>query len=173
VLPAVGGALALGTALASLAARRRGLAAAAIVALLVVSQGATWAQVVACRINAGVHEAVRRAGVTRASAVVFDLRSFTDAMPSGIVRFEFEYLSSYYGAQAFTDWGLASMVHLASGHDRTPVHFAVDPVRRREDGSYAFTAGRGNGTRAMTRTPASAPAGAVVIGYRDAGLPAP
>jgi hypothetical protein len=150
--------------------------AAALVAALVISQGNAWAQVVACRINAAVHAAVARARPAAASAVVFDLRSFRDAVPSSWVSLDFDFLSAYYGAQAFADWGLSSMVHLEAGHTRTPVYFAVEPIAR-DGGRLALVAGRGNGMRSMVREPVSLPAeGAAVIAFADAfprGFPPP
>ena len=169
ILPSVGLALVMGTLLMRSKPRHTWHWGALVAAALVVSQGNGWAQVVACRINAAVYRAVGRADIAGARAVVFDLRSFTDRIPSSWARLDFDLLSSYYGAQAFADWGLSSMVHLTAGHDRTPVYFAVVRPARSGPDRLTFVAGRGNGMRSMVREPVTLPAeGTVVIGFADA-----
>jgi hypothetical protein len=89
---------------------------------LVVSQGNAWAQVVACRINSAVYETLKekRAELEKAERIVIDTKSFAERIPFTWVERDFNVLNTYYGAQAFEDWGLRSMVHLVLGGSARP-----------------------------------------------------
>jgi hypothetical protein len=137
---------------------------------LIVAQGNAWAQVVACRINAAVYRALQeRATDVRASPhVVIDLESFTRRIPFTWVRADFDQLNSYYGAQAFEDWGLLMMTRLAAGDPGKSVHLAVSSPRRAGE-SLQFLEGRNTGSRSFEARPISIPAeGVVRIGFDEA-----
>lgn len=107
--------------------RGRGLAAGVILFfLLAVSQGNAWSQVVACRINAAVYDYLqeRAPELKRASCIVIDARSFADNIPFTFVKRDFNNLNTYYGAQAFEEWGLKSMAKIAAGDRQKAVYVA-------------------------------------------------
>lgn len=98
---------------------------------MVVSQGNAWAQVVACRINAAVYETIqaKRAELMQADRIIIDTKSFADKIPFTWVQRDFNVLKTYYGAQAFEDWGLKSMITLATGGTGKPVYIATGSPR--------------------------------------------
>ena len=129
---------------------------AAVGAGLLVSQGNAWTHVVSCRINAALYDSMRgMKGCLRAAEdVLVDVRSFRDAIPSGGIRFEHDFLNFYYGAQTFEDWSLRSMVRLASGQNDKRVHIVVEgPIREGGMLSFVEAQGTGTGSRSLTRTP--------------------
>jgi len=151
--------------------RRRPRALAAVVAMgLVVAQGSAWAQVGACRINRALFEALRAKApeLVRGERVVVDLASFTEAIPSTWIDLPFDRLNTYYGAQAFEEWGTQSMVTIVAG-DR-PVLFAVEHPVASADGRWLFPEGQGLGSRShfSVRPQAVPRAGTVLVGFHDA-----
>jgi hypothetical protein len=151
------------------AARWRTLLVAGAAAALVVAQGNAWAQVVACRINRAVYEALRVRGdaVRSAGHVVIDLHSFTDRIPYTWLPVPFDRLNSYYGAQTFEDWGLLSMTRLAARDRTKTVHLAVEsPVQIGDE--WRFVEGQDTGSRAFQTRPATTPrTGTLVIGFGE------
>lgn len=139
--------------------RRRKEIAVAFGALgLIVAEGTAWTQVVASRLNGAVYRTLQEQKTTLSASdhLVFDLASFRERIAHTWVPREFEYVNTYFGAQAFAEWGLESMVWLAAGRADPQVHFAVtSPVV--ENDRLHFVAGRFTGSRALQKTPASLP----------------
>lgn len=98
-----------------------------IAAALIVCQGNTWTQVIACRINGAVYEVVKESKdeLVKADNVIIDTKSFADRIPYTWVKQDFDVLNTYYGAQAFEDWGLASMVRLTTDQPDKTVYIAA------------------------------------------------
>lgn len=137
---------------------------------LIVAQGTALAQVQATRINGALYATLRerKGGLATARNVVIDLRSFADNIPATWLPLEWDVLNTYYGAQAFEEWGLRSMAALALGERGRSVHLAVEAPRRRSDGSWTIVEGTGMGTRAFRREATTLPReGTVIIGFRD------
>jgi hypothetical protein len=132
---------------------------------LAISQGNAWGQVVASRINRAVYDRLweRRAELQRAQDVIIDVSSFRQRVRSGWVQADFDFLNSYYGAQALEEWGLQGMVYLVTGTDLVRLHLAVDQPRA-VDNSWRFTEGHGIGSRRrFTRQPATIPTDRTVL----------
>ncbi len=93
---------------------------AALLLFLIVSQGASWIQVVACRINNAVFEYLteHKTDILRSERVVIDQRSFADNIPYTWGEKQGNMLDCYWGMQAFAPWGLSTMVPLAVGEDK-------------------------------------------------------
>lgn len=119
---------------------------------LLLSQGTTWHQVLACRLNAAVYDALQRSRgeLAEARVVLVDRRSFVDAIPAAWWRPPHELLNTYYGAQAFEDWGLRAMVRLAAGRpDLEVVQLAESP--RQMGDAWEVVEGSPTGSRAFER----------------------
>ena len=155
VLPSVGLSL-LGTGL--LATVRRGWRPAllgVVAAALVICQGNAWSQVVACRLNAAVYDTLKAMQATlrqaAAERLIIDTRSFADRIPFTWVQRDFNVLNTYYGAQAFESWGLASMAQLALGPAGPDVYIATERPRPTEDGAWEFSISEQTGYRAVEK----------------------
>lgn len=87
--------------------------------LLVICEGNSWSQLMAARINGSVYRLLKekKGDLQRADHIVIDTRSFADAIPYSWQKRNFNVLNTYYGAQAFEEWGLISMVYLVLGDD--------------------------------------------------------
>lgn len=98
-----------------------------IAATLIVCQGNAWTQVIACRINGAAYEVVKESKdeLVKADNVIIDTKSFADRIPYTWVKQDFDVLNTYYGAQAFEDWGLASMVRLTTDQPDKTVYIAA------------------------------------------------
>ena len=98
-----------------------------IAAALIICQGNAWTQVIACRINGAVYEAMKenKDKLIGADNIIIDTKSFADRIPYTWVKQDFNVLNTYYGAQAFEDWGLASMVRLATDQPDKAVYIAA------------------------------------------------
>jgi hypothetical protein len=112
---------------------RTGLARPAVAGLLVffaliVCQGNSWAQVVACRLNAAVYDTIKekKEDIAKADIVVIDTRSFADNIPFTWINRDFNVLNSYYGAPAFEDWGLSAMVRLVTGDSSRRIYISTE-----------------------------------------------
>ncbi len=132
---------------------------------LVVSQGNAWAQVVACRINASLYQAMQemRGSIEKAHHVVIDVHSFREAIPSSWVRFDYAFLNSYYGAQTFEDWSLENMARLVSRDPSKQVHLAVDQPRFTDGRLLTFTEGHLTGSRSFYTLRQTVPADPAVV----------
>jgi hypothetical protein len=128
VLPSVGVVIALVWLCARMERWWRPGLATVMIALLVVCQGNAWSQVIACRINAALYETMRERStdLARAQRVVVDTRSFADRIPFTMVTRTFNVLNTYYGAQAFEEWGIASQVRLVTWRADLPVFIAIE-----------------------------------------------
>ncbi len=98
-----------------------------IAVTLVVCQGNTWTQVIACRLNGAVYEVMKenKDKLIKADNIVIDTKSFADRIPYTWVKQDFNVLNTYYGAQAFEDWGLASMTRLTTDQPDKAVYIAA------------------------------------------------
>lgn len=87
---------------------------------LIVSQGASWTQVVACRINKAVFDYLveHKEYIRRSERVLIDNRSFADNIPYTWGEKQGNMLDCYWGMQAFAPWGLSLMVPLAVGEEK-------------------------------------------------------
>lgn len=87
---------------------------------LVVSQGTSWNQVVACRLNNAVFEYLveHKNDIEASERVLIDQRSFADNIPYTWGEKAGNTLDCYWGMQAFAPWGLGTMVPLAVGREK-------------------------------------------------------
>lgn len=121
-----------------------------ITVALVVCQGNAWTQVIACRLNGAVYEVMKenKDKLIEADNIIIDTKSFADLIPYTWVKRDFNVLNTYYGAQAFEDWGLASMVRLTTGQPDKAVYIAaaespgIAPNKMLELGLYRHDAYR-------------------------------
>ena len=113
---------------------RRTLIAVGVCVLLVVSQGTGWSQVVACRLNRSVYEALaeRKTEVEAAERVLIDMGSFAERIPYTWGERTRNRLHNYFGMQALAPWGLRSMVRLAT-ESQAPAHVTLFSPRARGD----------------------------------------
>ncbi|MEK7790120.1 MAG: hypothetical protein AAB309_00655, partial [Deltaproteobacteria bacterium] len=123
-----------------------------IVFLFVIAQGNGWAQVIACRLNASVYQALKenRLKINQSRTVVFDMKSFSDRIPHTWIKRDFNVLTTYYGAQAFEDWGLISMVKLVSQRPYPSIYVAATPVAMTDEGQWQFGVLSQTGYRKVT-----------------------
>ena len=150
LLPSVGVSV-LGIAVLGFSGRyRKVMTATAFILLMVISQGNAWSQAVACRINAAVYDYLKenRAALSNAKCVVIDTKSFAEKIPFTLVKGGYNVLNTYYGAQAFEDWGLKSMVKLASGQKDKAVYIAITRPERSPEGA-CFDIGGYKGYRSI------------------------
>lgn len=148
----------------------RGLMLASLAVALIVSQGNAWAQVVACRINAAVYETLkeRQVELARAKRVIIDTKSFADKIPFTWVQRDFNVLNTYYGAQAFEDWGLKSMVTLATGGTGKPVYIATESPRVIGQGLLEFAVSDYRGYRSVSKRVEVVPRdGTMIIDFKS------
>jgi hypothetical protein len=123
----------------------RTVSVSACLLLLIASQGNTWSQVVACRINNAVYETISRqkADIVRSERVLVDAWSFAK-------RIAYTWgnqqggLYTYYGVQALAPWGLAAMVPLITGAQKAvyvsgsrPNVFGEELIFRVDDSSHS------------------------------------
>ena len=139
-------------------------------AALIVSQGNAWAQVVACRINAAVYETIqaKRAELMQADRVIIDTKSFADRIPFTWVQRDFNVLNTYYGAQAFEDWGLVAMVALATDRKAKAPYIATESPRVVGQGLLEFGVSEYQGYRSVSnRVETVAREGTVIIDFKS------
>lgn len=131
VLPSVGVAVLGVLALNKIRRCREFVLCLAFIFFASVSQGNAWAQVVACRINSAVYRYLKenRDTIRRSPCVVIDAKSFADNIPYTFVNRDFNILNTYYGAQAFEEWGLKSMARLAAGQRHKTVYVSKTRLR--------------------------------------------
>lgn len=98
---------------------------------LIVCQGNSWVQVIACRINGSVNETIKemKAELAKAESVIIDTKSFADNIDFTWVKRDFNTLNTYYGAQAFEKRGLENMVRLAINDNDKPVYITTERPR--------------------------------------------
>lgn len=170
VLPSIGLVMIFTWFLAKTRLHWSGLSLAVIAALLVVSQGNSWAQVVSCRINRAIYDNLK-AGKDKLLAsqrIVFDNKSFSDKIKFTLVERDFNLLNTYFGAQALEDRGLVSMVDLAVDHIDKPVFVAKGPLNFTPDGQVNFEVIAQEDYRRIRKAMVSLPQeGTLVIGFND------
>lgn len=95
-----------------------------ILFLVFISQGVAWTQVVSCRINGAVYETMKeyKEEMKLSDNILIDARSFADNIPFTWIDRDFNVLNTYYGAQAFEDWGLKSMANIVLEGSQVPVY---------------------------------------------------
>jgi len=121
--------------------------------MLVVCEGNAWTQVVACRINGAVYETLKekKQELLKAENIIIDTRSFADAIPFTLVKRDFNVLNTYYGAQAFEDWGLTSMTRLVLGGIEKPIYIATESPRFIKSGFFEFAVSENRGYRSVSK----------------------
>lgn len=99
--------------------------------LLIVCQGNAWTQVIASRLNGAVYETIKekKGELTKAKYIIFDVKSFTDNIPYTWKKEDYNQLNTYYGAQAFEDWGLSNMVRLVTHDQNKSVFFSTGSIK--------------------------------------------
>ncbi|MFA5164086.1 MAG: hypothetical protein WC481_00775 [Candidatus Omnitrophota bacterium] len=98
-----------------------------IAVMSIVGAGNAWTQVVACRINGAVFGYFKSniPALRSAKAVVIDTNSFAEKIKYTLVKRDFNLFNTYYGAQAFEDWGLISMVRWAAKDRGKEVYISI------------------------------------------------
>lgn len=121
--------------------------------LFVIAQGNGWAQVIACRLNASIYQTLKEnhLKINKSKTVVFDMKSFSDRIPHTWIERDFNVLTTYYGAQAFEDWGLISMVKLVSQRPYPSIYVAATPVAMNDEGQWQFGVLSQTGYRKVTQ----------------------
>lgn len=138
-------------------------------ALLVICQGNAWSQVVACRINRAVYENIkdRKVELLKADNIIIDTKSFANNIPFTFIQRDFNVLNTYYGAQAFEDWGLRGMIKLAIGDVNKPVYIATDTLRNLKGGSIEFAVSSYQGYRSVSKNIVAVPQkGSLIIDFK-------
>lgn len=108
---------------------------------LIIGQGNAWAQVVSSKINGSVFNFLleNQEKISRSEYVLFDTKSFADNINHSFLSREYNVLNTYYGAQAFEDWGLQSMVYISQlNKDKKPTVFVSTSDIINEKGLLKF-----------------------------------
>lgn len=140
-----------------------------IVIMSVVGAGNAWTQVVACRINGAVFGYLRSnvPALESAKAVVIDTNSFAQRIKYTLVKRDFNLFNTYYGAQAFEDWGLISMVRWAAKDSEKQVYVSIStPYAKKGEIKFCVYEYEGYRSKAVKdmRLPIE---GTVVIGAKE------
>jgi hypothetical protein len=124
-LASVGFALAAVAVLSRLGRYWRHASVALLLALLPVSQGTAWNQIVAGRINHAVLQTIRehRDEIRHSARVVFDSRSFADRIGYTWGETKTNVFNYYWGVP-LAPWGMTSMVRLVL-EEKKPVYVAT------------------------------------------------
>ncbi len=137
---------------------------------LIICQGNSWAQVVACRINRAVYDTLKekKQELVKAENVVIDTKSFAENIPFTFIQRDFNTLNTYYGAQAFEDWGLRSMVRLVTADSKKPVFVATEIPQIEKNGYLKFYLSKYQAYRSIEKKAIELSLKSViVIGYKD------
>jgi len=140
-----------------------------IVVMSVVGAGNAWTQVVACRINGAVFEYLKsnRQALVDAKAVVIDTNSFAEKIKYTLVKRDFNLFNTYYGAQAFEDWGLISMVRWAAKDSGKQVYVSISSPYAKK-GEFKFCVYEYKGYRSKAVKDMLLPAeGTLVVGAKE------
>ena len=97
---------------------------------LVINQGISWNQVVACRINGAILETLeeRKTDLAEAERVLIDQYSFAERIPYTWIHNPLDQLDTYWGVDALVGKGFSGMV-LWVARKRIPVHIARSPLQ--------------------------------------------
>ncbi len=136
---------------------------------LVICQGNSWAQVIACRINGSVNETIKemKAELTKAESVIIDTKSFADNIDFTWVKRNFNTLNTYYGAQVFEKRGLENMVRLAINDNNKPVYITTERPRFISDDLIEIQEASVTAYRHVLKKNITLPKrGAVIIDYK-------
>ncbi len=84
--------------------------------LIIVSQGNSWSQTVATRINSSVYNFLKfnQEDLKNKNYIIFDKLSFKENIKHELIYNEKNVMNTYFGAQVFEDWGLNGMINLAA-----------------------------------------------------------
>ncbi|MFA5316111.1 MAG: hypothetical protein WC369_01650 [Dehalococcoidales bacterium] len=140
-----------------------------VVLACVVGAGNAWTQAVACRINGAVFEYLKsnRQALVAANAVVIDTNSFAEKIKYTLVKRDFNLFNTYYGAQAFEDWGLMSMVRWVLKDRDKQVYVSVSaPYYKKGEIKFCVYEYKGYRSKAVKdmRLPAG---GTLVVGAKE------
>ena len=134
--------------------------------LVIISQGNSWNQVVACRINGAIYDTLKENmdELITADYVVIDSWSFANQIPFTWIERDFNLLNTYYGAQAFEDRGLISMVKMVADDENKQVYVSKSPLEFESLGSkVSFESTHVKGYRQVTKQNISLPTDNLVI----------
>ncbi len=142
-----------------------------IAVTLIICQGNAWTQVIACRLNGAVYEVMKenKDKLIKADNIIIDTKSFADHIPYTWVKQDFNVLNTYYGAQAFEDWGLASMVKLVTSRTDKAVYIAaVESPRSVPNKMLEFAVLKHDAYRSVSKNTKVIPQGKTfIIGFKS------
>ncbi|GEM_PF-1808008 len=169
ILPSIGVSIMAVPALMYAGRHWKNILVALIVIMSVVGAGNAWTQVVACRINGAVFGYLKSnsTALVSAKAVVIDTNSFAEKIKYTLVKRDFNLFNTYYGAQAFEDWGLISMVRWAAKDNEKRVYVSISsPYVKKEEVKFCVYEYKGYRSKAVkdVRLPAE---GTLVIGAEE------
>lgn len=120
---------------------------------LIICQGNSWCQVVACRINAAVYDTIKekKSQILKAQNIIIDTNSFAENIPFTFVRKDFNVLNTYYGAQTFETWGLCAMARLAIDDNGKNCYIATERPVIAKDGNVEFQVSEPAGYRIISK----------------------
>jgi hypothetical protein len=140
-----------------------------IAVMSIVGAGNAWTQTVACRINGAVFGYFKSnvPALRSAKAVVIDTNSFAEKIKYTMVKRDFNLFNTYYGAQAFEDWGLISMVRWAAKDSGKNVYVSISsPYAKKGEVKFCVYEYKGYRSKAVKdiRLPAD---GTLVVGAKE------
>ena len=102
--------------------RQRAILMVLIGAGLVISQGTSWSQVVACRVNRAIFETLQehKEEIRKANMVLIDQYSFSKKIPYTWIKNPNDQMDTYWGVQGLLGRGNPFLVHWAVG-EKKPV----------------------------------------------------
>lgn len=108
--------------------------------LLIISQGTTWTYVIASRVTGSLFEHLkkRKQELKSAKNIIIDTKSFAENIPYAWVNKKFNVFNTYYGAQAFEDWGLKTLIKIIVGREKKNVYIAVSKPVIKENNYIEF-----------------------------------
>tara|TARA_Y100000590_G_C15726583_1_gene1015457 strand:- start:1960 stop:2976 length:1017 start_codon:yes stop_codon:yes gene_type:complete len=81
--------------------------------LLIVSQGNTYSQVISLRLNSSVFDYItnNKEEMSNYKNIIINTNDFSKNIHFSLVQNKYNVLKTYFGAQAFEDWGLVAMTN--------------------------------------------------------------
>ncbi len=138
--------------------------------MLIICQGNAWTQVVACRLNGAVYETIKgmKDSLITATNIVIDVKSFADKIPFTWVKRDFNLLNTYYGAQAFEDWGFENMIKLITSDMNKSVYVTKENPVFRKDGLIELEITKIEGYRKVIKRKVVLPnKGVIIINFKS------
>ncbi|MFA5094878.1 MAG: hypothetical protein WC512_06520, partial [Candidatus Omnitrophota bacterium] len=169
ILPSIGVSIMAVPALMYAGRHWKNILIAFIAVMSVVGAGNAWTQVVACRINGAVFGYLKSnsAALVSAKAVVIDANSFAQKIKYTMVKRDFNLFNTYYGAQAFEDWGLISMVRWAAKDKAKRVYVSIsEPYIKKDQVKFCVYEYKGYRSKAVKDLLLPA-GGTLVVGAKE------